>query len=109
MLTRTKCILAAALALGTASAALAGKSGYVAPDSRAGVNPVHHLRPVPNHAGARKSYAFAPSGTRNRAIAPSAPWSGCDHVFNYDRAMNGYTYDLVCNGVDLTSRAGVSN
>jgi hypothetical protein len=109
MLTKTKCVLAATLALGTASAALAGNSGYVAPDSKARVNPVHHLRSVPNHAGAKKSYAFAPSGTRNRAVAPSGPWSGCDHVFNYDRAMNGYTYDLVCNGVDLTSRAGVSN
>jgi hypothetical protein len=109
MVTKTKCALAVALALGTASAALAGNSGYAAPDNRAGVNPVHHPRSVPNHAAARKSYAFAPSVTHNRAVAPSGPSSGCSHVFNYDRAMDGYTYDLVCNGVDLTSRAGASN
>jgi hypothetical protein len=109
MLTKTKCVLVAALVLGTASATLAGSSEYVVQGSGAEVNPVNHPRSGSNHAGAKKSYAFVPSVTHKGAVAASKPWSGCDNVFNYDRAMNGYTYDLVCNGVDLTSRAGVSN
>jgi hypothetical protein len=103
MVTKTKCVLVAALVLGTASAALAGSSGYVVPDSGAGVNPVYHSRSGSNHAGAKRSYAFTPSVTHKGAVAASQPWwSGCDNVFNYDRALYGYTYDLVCNGVDLT-------
>jgi hypothetical protein len=104
MVTKTKCVLVAALVLGTASAALAGSSGYVEPGSGIG-----HPRSGSNHASAKRSYAFSPSVTHKGTVAASKPWSGCDNVFNYDRAMNGYTYDLVCNGVDLTSRAGVSN
>jgi hypothetical protein len=73
-----------------------------AQDSKAGVNPAHHLRSLPNHVGAKESYAFAPSVTRNGAVAASRPKSGCDNVFNYDRALDGYSYDLVCNGVDLS-------
>ncbi len=102
--------------LGTGSLAQASESdggkntgGYVLTASMVGVYPVYHPRSGSNHAGAKRSYAFAPSVTRKGAVAASQPWSGCDHVFNYDWAMNGYTYDLVCNGVDLTSRAGVSN
>jgi hypothetical protein len=109
MLTKAKFVLVAAFVLGTASAALAGSSEYVVPGSGAEVNPVYHPRSGSNHAGAKRSYAFGPSVTHKGAVAASKPWSGCDNVFNYDRAMNGYTYDLVCNGVDLTSRAGVSN
>jgi hypothetical protein len=102
MLTKTKCVLAATFALGAASAALAGNSGHAAQGSKAGVNPAHHLRSLPNHVGAKESYAFAPSVTRNGAVAAPRPKSGCDNVFNYDRALDGYSYDLVCNGVDLS-------
>jgi hypothetical protein len=47
MLTKTKVVLAAALMLGSASAALAGdqgedRGGYVLPGSTDGVNPVYH-------------------------------------------------------------------
>jgi hypothetical protein len=102
MLIKIKFVLAAALVLGATSGALAGSSGYVAPDSRAGVNAVHHPRSVLNHAAAKKSYALAPSVTRNGAVSASRPKSGCDNVYNYDRALDGYSYDLVCNGVDLS-------
>jgi hypothetical protein len=89
MLTKTKIVLAAALMLSTASAALAG---HAVPASRA----------VPDHAGAKGAYAFAPSATQTGAVAASRPGSGCDNVFKYDRALDGYSYDLVCNGVDLS-------
>ncbi len=49
-------------------------------------------------------YAFAPSATHNGAVAVS-PRSGCDNVYNYDRALDGYSYDLVCNGRDLSPHA----
>jgi hypothetical protein len=102
MFSKTKIALSVALILGTASVALAGSSGYVVPGSRAGVNPVHHPRSAPNHAGADRGYAFAPSVTHNGAVAASRPWSGCDNMFTYDRALNGYSYDLVCNGINLS-------
>jgi hypothetical protein len=89
MLTKTKIVLAAALMLGTASAASAG---HVEPGSRA----------VSHHAGAKGAYAFAPSAARSGAVAASRPQSGCNNVYNYDRALDGYSYDLVCNGVDLS-------
>jgi hypothetical protein len=52
---------------------------------------------------ARSGYAFAPSATRPGAVAGS-PRSGCNNVYNYDRALNGYSYDLVCNGINLSPR-----
>jgi hypothetical protein len=72
MLTKTKVVLAAALMLGTASAALAGdqtdeRGGYVLPGSMDGVNPVYHPRWFPNYAkGANvdngsQAYGFAPA------------------------------------------------
>ena len=72
MMTKTKVVLAAALVLGTASAALAGDSGengggYVLPGSTDGVNPVYHPDLFPNHAkGANadnggQAYGFAPA------------------------------------------------
>ena len=55
MLTKTKVVLAAALIIGTASAALAGNQGeetggYVVPGSMAGVNPAFHPRWFPGYA-----------------------------------------------------------
>jgi hypothetical protein len=99
MMTKSKIAFAAALMLSTASAALAG---HMVPGSRAGVNPVYHPRSVPNYADAKSGYAFAPSATHNGAFAAASPGSGCSNVYNYDRALDGYSYDLVCNGIDLS-------
>jgi hypothetical protein len=72
MLTKTKALLAAALVLGTASAALANdddeRGGYVLPGSMDGVNPAYHPRWFPNYprhtsAGAAYGYAAAPKHT----------------------------------------------
>jgi hypothetical protein len=52
----------------------------------------------------RFGYAFAPSATHNGAVA-GFPRSGCDNAYNYDRALDGYSYDLVCNGRDLSPHA----
>jgi hypothetical protein len=64
MLNKSKIALAAALILGTASAALAGQSdergGYVMPGSLDGVNPVYHPGIFGNPAVA-KSYGFIQS------------------------------------------------
>jgi hypothetical protein len=64
MLTKTKFALAAALILGTASAALAGQSddrgGFVMPGSLDGVNPAYHPGIFGNPAVAR-SYGFVKS------------------------------------------------
>ena len=73
MSTKTTIVFAAALVLGTASAALAGSNndadshmgGFVHPPSMDGVNPVYHPRWFPNYA-----YAFSPSDAY--AFAPSA-------------------------------------
>ncbi|HEV3371927.1 MAG TPA: hypothetical protein VG145_05220 [Xanthobacteraceae bacterium] len=70
MLTKTKALLAAALVLGTASAALANdddeRGGYVLPGSMDGVNPAYHpdlfprgVAPRSNAAG--QAYGFAPA------------------------------------------------
>jgi hypothetical protein len=64
MLTKTKVVLAAALMLGTASAALAGdqtdeRGGFVLPGSMDGVNPVFHPRWFPGYA-AHQSNAAQP-------------------------------------------------
>jgi hypothetical protein len=71
MLTKTKIALAAALIVGTASAALAGSDrydatgyGYVLPGSLDGVNPVYHPRIFGNPAVAR-SYGFVQSRDGN--------------------------------------------
>jgi hypothetical protein len=75
MLTKTKVVLAAALMLGTASAALAASDndggnetgGYVLPGSTDGVNPVYHPRWFPNarrevtRDTAGQAYGFAPT------------------------------------------------
>ena len=66
MLTKTKIALAAALILGTASAALAGDSssepggGYVVPGSMDGVNPAYHPGIFGNPTTA-KTYGFVQS------------------------------------------------
>jgi hypothetical protein len=62
MLTKTKIMLAAALILGTASAALADSDqndsgGYVVPGSMDGVNPAYHPGIFRNAATA-KAYGF---------------------------------------------------
>ena len=64
MLTKTKVVLAAALMLGTASAAMAGdqtddRGGFVVPGSTVGVNPVFHPRWFPGYA-AHQSNATQP-------------------------------------------------
>jgi hypothetical protein len=75
MLTKTKVVFAAALMLGTASAALASNEndggnetgGYVLPGSMDGVNPVYHPRWFPDarRDAARdtggQAYGFAPT------------------------------------------------
>ena len=73
MLTKTKVVLAAALMLGTASAALAGdqneeRGGYVLPGNTDGVNPVYHPGWFPGYAArhatngtAGEAYGFAPA------------------------------------------------
>jgi hypothetical protein len=69
MLTKTKAVLAAALILGTASAALASDhegdtGGYVLPGSTDGVNPVYHpdlFAPTVNGRNAGKAYGFVPA------------------------------------------------
>jgi hypothetical protein len=68
MLTKTKAILAAALILGTASAALASESGndsgFVMPGSMDGVNPAYHPEWFPNYANTAnggKAYGFVPA------------------------------------------------
>ena len=74
MLTKTKIAFAAALILGTASAALANDSGenswggFVHPPSTVGVNPAYHPNWFPGYARADRSsadeaYAFAPTAT----------------------------------------------
>jgi hypothetical protein len=66
MLSKTKVALAAALILGTASAALAGSDrdtedgGFVMPGSLVGVNPVYHPDIFGNAATA-KAYGFIQS------------------------------------------------
>jgi hypothetical protein len=53
MLTKTKLVLAAALMLGTASAASAG---YVLPGSMDGVNPAYHPRWFPQYGRVMRAY-----------------------------------------------------
>jgi len=72
MLTKTKLVLAAALILGTASAALASQSGIdtgaVLPGN-GGANPAYHPKWFPNYArthDARKAYGF---------VRPSHQWT----------------------------------
>jgi hypothetical protein len=80
MSTKTKIVVAAALILGTASAALAGGNndgdsrmgGFVHPPSMDGVNPAYHPRWFPNAARAHSAYAFSPSADYAYAFAPSA-------------------------------------
>jgi hypothetical protein len=78
MLTKTKVALAAALIVGTASAALANDSGennqggFVMPGSMDGVNPVYHPRWFPGYAahhdnaGNAYGYAATPKHTHHR-------------------------------------------
>jgi hypothetical protein len=71
MLTKTKLALAAALIVGTASAALANDSGennmggFVKPGSMDGVNPAYHPRWFPDyaahHGNAGEAYGYAAS------------------------------------------------
>ena len=76
MFTRTKIALAAALVIGTASAALAGQpidrtapGGHVMPGSLDGVNPAYHPGWFPNYANGGnggKAYAFVPAQKHNQ-------------------------------------------
>jgi hypothetical protein len=69
MLTKTKALLAAAVVLGSASAALANdndgeRGGYVLPGSMDGVNPVYHpdlFGPAARQNNAGQAYGFAPA------------------------------------------------
>jgi hypothetical protein len=68
MLTKTKALLAAAVVLGSASAALANdneeRGGYVLPGSMDGVNPVYHpewFGPAARQNNAGEAYGFAPA------------------------------------------------
>ena len=82
MLTKTKIAFAAALILGTASAALAGqddrndRGGFVIPCSLDGVNPVYHPAIFDNPAVAYSLYGFVRSRDgswqveRNRVRGP---------------------------------------
>jgi hypothetical protein len=84
MLTKTKVVLAAALMLGTASAALANDSGennmggYVVPGSMDGVNPAYHPRWFPGysarHSTADEAYGYAltPKRTHHHARTQEA-------------------------------------
>jgi hypothetical protein len=72
MLTKTKIVLAAALMLGTASAALA--RGHVVPGSMDGVNPAYHQHWSPEYGAAydranAADEAFAEWRAYNRANA----------------------------------------
>jgi hypothetical protein len=66
MFTNTKIALAAALVLGSASAALANDNdetgGYVLPGSMDGVNPAYHSD-IFGNTGTAKAYGFAASPT----------------------------------------------
>jgi len=77
MLTKTKVVLAAALMLGTASAALAGDSGEnsfggsVMPGSMDGVNPAHHPRwfpDYPRHDSAGAAYGYTAPKPAHRHV-----------------------------------------
>jgi hypothetical protein len=66
MSNKTKIALAAALILGTATAALANDSGedrggFVVPGSMVGVNPVYHPGWFPNYANGGKAYGYVVS------------------------------------------------
>jgi hypothetical protein len=88
MLIKSKLILAATVSLGFACSAVA-----------AGARPAHnHPGAFLNLEHANGSYALAPSFNG----AMSRPRAGCTHIYNYDRALDGYSYDLVCNGFDIT-------
>jgi hypothetical protein len=81
MLTKTKVVLAAALMLGTASAALAGdqndeRGGYVLPGNTDGVNPVYHRGWFPGYAArhtdtvtAGQAYGYAPAARQTHRPA----------------------------------------
>jgi hypothetical protein len=80
ILTKTKIALAAALILGTASAALAGdqteeRGGYVMPGSLDGVNPAYHPGIFGNPAVAR-SYGFVKSQDRTWHVRSDWHWGG---------------------------------
>ena len=73
MITSTKLALAAALILGTASAALANDNdetgGFVVPGSMDGVNPAYHPDIFGNRAVAR-SYGFVQARDGTWHVAP---------------------------------------
>jgi uncharacterized membrane protein len=85
---KTKSFLAAAVGLCIACAAPAAIA-----------KPAHHPRALANDARASGSYALAPSATNGAA---SRPRSDCHWSYNYDRALDGYSYDMICNGVDVS-------
>jgi hypothetical protein len=78
MLNKTKVALAAALILGTASAALAGdqgedRGGFVLPGSMVGVNPVLHPRWFPgyaaHHGSTGESYGYVVSPKQTHRVS----------------------------------------
>jgi hypothetical protein len=88
MLTKTKCVLAAALTLGTASAALAGgenwneTGGYVVPGSMVGVNPAYHPRWFPQYGHVMRAYDRANKAT----------YSGGGTFGSYGSANTAYAF-----------------
>jgi hypothetical protein len=80
MLTKTKIVLAAALMLGSASAAMAG--GYVVPGSMDGVNPALHPRWFPEYGAVNRAYERA-----NTAI-----YSGVDGYYPSASEAYGWTH-----------------
>jgi len=74
MLTKTTTALAAALILGTASAALASDSGennqggYVLPGSTDGVNPAYHPGWFGKSGSAGNAYGYAVSSQKQRSV-----------------------------------------
>jgi hypothetical protein len=88
MLTKTKLVVAAALVLGTASAALANDSGentmggYVLPGSLDGVNPAYHPRWFPQYGRVLRAYDRA-----NRTI-----YSGVGGFASYHSANSAYAF-----------------
>jgi len=102
MLIKRAIFLAAAFQPRHAGAALAG--GWTDP---AGYAVQARPEPKPVSTRARIRITRAPTEAMlwpvgNRKGAASRPRSGCTNVYNYDRALDGYSYDLVCNGIDLS-------
>jgi len=90
MLTKTKVVLAAALILGTASAALAGdqtdeRGGFVVPGSTVGVNPVYH----PDIFGNASNAGNASEG--GKAYGYASPKAKQEHPVTREQNQDHYS------------------